>query len=258
MSDLFASGLAVREAARAGRFRGLTTGQASGFTQANLVVVPQDWAADLVTFCQANPQATPLLAVGKPGHSELPELGHGIDVRSDLPGYLIHAGGRPTPADDLRSAWRDDLVAIAIGCWFGAEAALAAAGIRMRHRELGIQGPLFRTNRPAVRAGCLHGPLVVSMRPFRTQDVARVIAITAGLPQAHGAPLHQGDPAALGIVPGQTPDWGEPLACGPDEAPLYWGCGLTALAALSACGPPWFATHAPGRMLVTDCEECAA
>lgn len=258
MSEPLQSGTAVRQAVRAGRFRGLTTGHAPGFTQANLVVLPWAWAADLVGFCKTNPFATPFMACSRPGDPALPELGEGIDVRTDLPGYLIHVNGRSTPITDLQAVWRDDLVAIAIGCWFSAEAALEAAGIRLRHKELGIQGPLFRTTWQAVPFGRLHGPLVVSMRPFQATDVARVITITAGQPRAHGAPLHQGDPATLGILRTKAPDWGEPLACEPDEVPLYWGCGLTALAALLGCGVPWFATHAPGRMLVTDRQDCAA
>ena len=38
----------------------------------------------------------------------------------------------------------------------------------------------------------------------------------------------------------------------PGEVPLYWGCGLTALAALERSKIPLFITHAPGAMLVTD------
>lgn len=257
MHASYPTGLAVRQAAREGRFRGLTTGQAPGYEQANLIVLPQDWASDLVAFCQANPLATPLLAAGQPGDPALPALGQGIDVRSDLPGYVIYSGGRPAPADDLRAVWSADLVAVAVGCWFGAEAALDAAGVRMRHRELGIQGPLFRTNRPATPAGRLSGPLVVSMRPFQADDAERVATITASLPRAHGAPLHRSDPKPLGILRTDVPDWGEPLSCAAGEVALFWGCGLTALAALLDSGVPWFATHAPGRMLVTDRKGCA-
>lgn len=251
-SELFRTGAALRAAVRAGLFDQLTTGQAPGFEQANLFVVPHGWADDLAGFCLANPAATPLLAVGRPGEPALPQLGADIDVRCDLPGYLIHAHGVSTRAADLMNSWTSDLVAVAVGCWFGAEAALETAGIRLRHREQGLQGPLFRTGRPAIPFGRLHGPLVISMRPFQTADVSRVAAITAGLPRAHGAPVHHGNPGALGIDPAAAPDWGEPLSCEAGETALFWGCGLTALAALLASGVPWFATHAPGRMLVTD------
>ena len=38
----------------------------------------------------------------------------------------------------------------------------------------------------------------------------------------------------------------------PNEVPIYWGCGLTALAVLERSGIPLFITHAAGSMLITD------
>lgn len=244
----------VRAAARRG-FRGLTVGRAPGHVQANLVLLPECFAAEFGAFCRANPTACPLLGVSEPGSTALPDLCRALDLRTDLPGYLVHDAGTTRHVDEIASCWREDLVAFAIGCWFGAEAALKAAGIRLRHVELGIQGPLFRTDRPTVPAGRFGGPLVVSMRPFATQDVAEVAAITARLPHSHGAPLHQGAPADLGISDPDHPDWGEPLRPLPDETALFWACGLTALAALQAAELPFFITHAPGAMLVTDVKE---
>lgn len=249
------SGLDLRRAARAG-WEGLTVGRARGFVQANLVVVPVDWAEDFAAFCRANPRACPLLAEGRPGDPCLPALGADLDLREDLPAYLVHEAGRaPRRLTTLRADWRADWTPFAIGCWFGAEAALAGEGIRLRHVELGLQGPLFRTGRAAVPAGRLRGPLVVSMRPFARGDVPRVAAVTARLPRSHGAPVHAGDPAALGIPDPDRPDWGEPLRPEPGEEAVFWGCGLTALAALQASGAPLFATQAPGAMLVTDLLE---
>jgi uncharacterized protein YcsI (UPF0317 family) len=252
---MFEAPRTLRLAARQGAFTGRTVGRARGFVQANLVVLPAAEAEAFVAFCAANPIACPLLAVGAPGDPRLPGLGEDIDVRADLPAYLLHRDGVPTQVADLHATWRADSVAIAIGCWFGAEAALAAAGVRLRHVELGLQGPLFRSNRAAVPAGRFAGPLVVSMRPFALADVPRVIDITARLPRSHGAPIHAGDPAVLGIHDPASPDWGEALLPEPGEQTLFWACGLTALAALEAAGLPGFATHAPGCMLVTDLPE---
>lgn len=256
MSDMrrAESGHAVRLAARAG-YAGLTVGRAPGRVQANLVLLPQAFAADFEAFCRANPTACPLLAVGEPGAVSLPVLGQDIDLRTDLPAYLANIHGVEHRLNDLASCWRDDLVAFAIGCWFGAEAALKAAGIRLRHVELGIQGPLFRTNRRAIEVGRFQGPLVVSMRPFADRDVPQVFAITSRLPRSHGAPVHQGDPAELGIADPDHPDWGEALRAEDGETALFWACGLTALAALHAAELPFFITHAPGAMLVTDLQE---
>jgi uncharacterized protein YcsI (UPF0317 family) len=253
-AQLRETGRDVRLAARNG-YRGLTTGRAPGFRQANLVLLPAGAAPEFEAFCRANPIACPLLAVGQPGVPALRVLGADIDLRTDLPAYLVHETSSVRRVAEIASCWRDDLVAFAIGCWFGAEAALKAAGVRLRHVELGIQGPLFRTNRAAVPAGRFRGPLAVSMRPFATGDVPRIVEITARLPLSHGAPVHRGDPAELGIGDIDHPDWGEPLRPEPGETLLFWACGLTALAALEAAHLPFFITHAPGAMLVTDIEE---
>jgi uncharacterized protein YcsI (UPF0317 family) len=257
MSRARETGKDVRWAARSG-YAGLTVGRAPGYVQANLFVLPSRHSHDFEAFCRANPLACPLLARSEPGSWTLPDLGDDLDVRTDAPAYLVHEHGEARRVPEVASLWREDLVAFAIGCWFGAEAALKAAGVRLRHVELGIQGPLFRTDRNAVPAGPFRGPLVVSMRPFAMADAPRVKAITSELPLSHGAPLHEGAAADLGIRDTERPDWGEPLALLPGETSLFWACGLTALAALQAAELPFFMTHAPGAMLVTDLTEKAA
>ena len=42
--------------------------------------------------------------------------------------------------------------------------------------------------------------MVVSMRPFAPADAIRAIAVTARCNKVHGAPVHFGDPAAIGIA----------------------------------------------------------
>jgi uncharacterized protein YcsI (UPF0317 family) len=250
---MIASPAALRAAVRDGRFAGLTTGHAAGHVQANLAVLPADAADEFVAFCRANAGACPVLAVGAPGDARLAALGADLDVRTDLPAYWVYRDGRRTDTvRDIRPLWREDFVAVAIGCWFSMEDALLRAGVRLRHVELGIQGPLFRTARDTVRVGRFGGPLVVSMRPFAASEVATVRAVTARFARVHGAPIHEGDPGPLGIADLATPDFGEPIALAPGDVPLYWGCGLTALTALERSGVPLFITHAAGAMLVTD------
>jgi uncharacterized protein YcsI (UPF0317 family) len=243
----------LRRAIRNGCFHGITTGHASGYVQANLAIVPSEAAEEFVAFCEANFRSCPVLAVGRPGEPNLPSLGIDIDVRSDLPAYRLYRDGvHIETRANILPLWRSDHVAVAIGCWFSMEDALRRAGVRLRHCELGIQGPLFRTNRPAVPVGRFGGSLVMSMRPFMRDHVAIAKEITGRFPRVHGAPLHEGPALALGIADLMKPDFGEPIDILPNEVPLYWGCGLTALTALQASGIPFFITHAPGAMLVTD------
>jgi uncharacterized protein YcsI (UPF0317 family) len=243
---------ALRQSIRSKAHRGLTTGYARGFVQANLVVLPACYRDDFLGFCEANAAACPVLGISEVGDPSLPELGHDIDVRTDLPGYRVYREGRLSDVcDDIIERWRDDLVTVAIGCWFSMEEALLEAGVRLRHVELGIQGPMFHSSLAAQSHGVMHGEIVVSMRPFLRSELPQVRAVTARFPSAHGKPLHEGDPAVLGISDMSLPDFGEVLQPIEDEVPVFWGCGLTASSALQNLGID-FMTHAPGKMLVCD------
>lgn len=248
------SGYQMRLAARSG-FAGTTGGRAPGFVQANVFVLPESHADEFEAFCLANSAACPLLGRSNVGATTIPALGHDMDLRCDLPAYLLHEGGMCLELPDLMVHWRDDFVAFAVGCWFGAEETLVRAGIAMRHRDLGLSGGLYRTNRAMVRTGIFCGPLVVSMRPFVFADVDRVKALTERMPLSHGAPIHVGDPSALGIRSLSSADWGEVVLPEENEIALFWPCGLSALAALQTAGLPIFVSHAPGAMLVTDLKE---
>ena len=147
---------------------------------------------------------------------------------------------------------RDDMVAFLIGCSFTFEHALVAAGIPLRHLECGDGVPMWVTNRECVPAGTFRGPLVVSMRPIREDQVERASDISARYARAHGAPVHAGDPAALGIRDLSTPDWGDPTEVRDGEVPVFWACGVTPQAVLAEVRPELAITHAPGHMFLTD------
>jgi uncharacterized protein YcsI (UPF0317 family) len=83
-------------------------------------------------------------------------------------------------------------------------------------------------------------------------DAIRAIQITSRFPGIHGAPVHFGDPAAIGIRDLGAPDFGDAVTIGPDEVPVFWACGVTPQSALRAAGLPLAITHRPGCMLVTD------
>src|SRR3954449_12971253 len=88
------NGAAVRVACRAGSFAGPTPGLALGYVQANLVVLPRDWAFDFLLFCQRNPKPCPLLDVTEPGDPEPRGVAPGADLRTDLPAYRVWEKGK--------------------------------------------------------------------------------------------------------------------------------------------------------------------
>jgi uncharacterized protein YcsI (UPF0317 family) len=247
------SALAVRQACRSGTLSAHTSGLASAHVQGNLVILPREHAADFLRFCQANPKPCPLLGVSEAGDPALPALGDGIDIRTDLPRYRVWRNGElvdePT---DVRALWSDDMVSFVIGCSFTFEHALMAEGIVLRHVEQGRNVAMYRTSVATSPAGPFHGPMVVSMRPLRAADAIRAVQITSRFPGVHGAPVHIGDPALIGIRSIGDPDYGDAVEVMPDELPVFWACGVTPQAALAAAKLPFAITHAPGSMLVTD------
>ncbi len=94
--------------------------------------------------------------------------------------------------------------------------------------------------------------MVVSMRPMREEFVAKAIEITAKYRRAHGAPVHVGDPAALGIKDINKADFGDDPEIRPGEVPVFWACGVTPQMALQRAKPDFVITHAPGYMFITD------
>lgn len=259
LSQADAHAYSIRLQIRQGLNTGTTSGLVPDHLQANLVILPASHAGDFVAFCHANRQACPLLAVSRPGDPSLPSLGYDIDIRSDVPGYRVFRRGEPTvEVGDIAALWRDDLVTCAIGCSFTFEAALMAAGIPLRHVTEGRNVAMFETDRATVGVGPFGGPLVVSMRPLIPADAARATAITARFENAHGAPVHVGDPAALGIANLARPDYGEAVRVAPGEVPVFWACGVTSQRAAEAADLPFFIAHAPGKMLLTDLRHPAA
>ncbi len=242
----------VRARCRRGAFTDATAGVAPGHVQANLMIVPRDAAFDFQLFCQRNPKPCPLVEVLEAGVFE-PRSAPGADIRTDLPGYRIYRDGVLVDEPiDITAAWRDDLVTFLIGCSFSFEAALMADGIPLRHVRQGRNVAMYRSTIDCMPAGRFHGPMVVSMRPVRAADVARAVEISGRYPDVHGAPVHIGDPGALGIEDLDRPDYGDPVTIEPGELPVFWACGVTPQAVAAAARLPFCITHAPGKMFVTD------
>lgn len=244
---------AIRGAIRAGRFLGVTTGVAPGYVQANLVILPADWAGEFADFCAANPKPCPLIGQSAVGEPRLPDLGRDIDVRTDIPRYRVFRDGREVAeVTDIHAQWRDDLVAFALGCSFSFEAALLEAGVPIRHIEQGRNVSMYRTGIDTVPVGRFRGKLVVSMRNFTVPNAIRAIEVTSRYPRVHGAPIHFGDPAAIGVADIMRPEFGSGPDIRPGEVPLFWACGVTPQSVIEDARPPFCITHKAGHMLITD------
>lgn len=249
----FANAHAARLAYRAGLCVDTTVGVAPGHVQANLVVLPQDLAAPFKLYCQRNPQPCPLLGCTDPGDPFLPALGEDLDLRTDLPRYQVWRNGElAAQPSDVRDVWRDDLVGFALGCSYSFDDVLGSAGVHLRHLELGVNPPLYQTNLDTIPADPFRGKVIVSMRPLQPRDIIHAVQVTSRFPHAHGAPIHLGDPAMIGIDDLARPFGGHVLELQQGELPVFWACGVTPQTAIRAARPSFCITHWPGAMLVTD------
>ena len=243
----------IRRLVRAGEWAGTTVGHAPDYVQANLVVLHRELAYDFLLFCQRNPKPCPLLEVTELGSSQITHVAAGADLRTDLARYRIFRHGELIEeVGDISDYWTDDMIGFLLGCSLTFEGALQKASIPVRHLEIGSMVSVYTTNIECTPAGCFSGPMVVTMRPIPGRLVSKAVTITARHPISHGAPVHIGDPAAIGIADLSRPDFGDPVPIYEGETPVFWACGVTPQAVAMRTRPALMITHAPGYMFVTD------
>lgn len=243
----------IREIVRRGEWTGPTRGIGLGYVQANMAIVPRSDAYDLLVFFQRNSRAFPVLDVTEAGDPEPRIMGPGADLRTDLPRYKVFRQGELTEeVSDISDLWRDDFVALLIGCSMTFEGALLANDVPLRKLEENSGACMFRTNIPMRPAGRFRGPLVVTMMPMPVDRAIRAVQITSRFPAGHGAPIHIGDPSLIGIQDVQKPDWGRTPTIKPGEVPVFWACGGGLTPAAMEAGLEIMITHGTGCTFCTD------
>ncbi|WP_423896160.1 putative hydro-lyase [Candidatus Pelagadaptatus aseana] len=244
----------LRQQIRAGSHQTNTSGYCPGYVQANVAILPKDWASEFLQFCQRNPKPCPVVATStKPGDPIITDAAADFDIRTDVPSYRIWENGEMSgEVSDIGDYWRDDLVTFLLGCSFSFEEALIADGLEIRNITEGKNVPMYDTTIACRATERLHGNMVVSMRPFKPADAIRMIQICSRFPDVHGAPVHFGDPEAIGIHNIDSPDYGDAVTLKAGEVPVFTACGVTPQAVIMAAKPPFCITHSPGCMAVTD------
>ena len=180
-------------------------------------------------------------------------MGEGGSICSDIPRYRVYEHGVFTKElTDASEYWKEGYVGFLIGCSFSFEEALMREGIEVRHIAQGRNVPMHKTNIQTVKAGPFEGPMVCSMRPMTPENAQKAYDITVKMPNVHGAPVHMGDPAQVGVADVMKPDYGEAVDIYEGEIPVFWPCGVTPQAAIENAKPPIVITHAPGHMFITD------
>lgn len=244
---------AVRRAARENRWPGSTRGAAPGQVQCNIVILPGADAINFAAWCKLNPSVAPVIARTQPGNPFLPDLGEDLDLRVDLPSYRLFEHGKDIgEVDDIRALWQPDWQGFAFGCSFSLEDALRARGVPLEYEHRGFGGAIYLTNVMTEACGPYAGPLVVSMRPIAETYAENAVALCQRFPSLHGAPVHVGDPAAIGIDLNQPLQSLGDISVLPGETPVFWACGVTTQYVIQRARPSSAITHVSARMLVTD------
>ncbi|OOF96822.1 hypothetical protein ASPCADRAFT_506420 [Aspergillus carbonarius ITEM 5010] len=259
-----------------------TAGYSPGTLQANLLILPQKHSQDFHNLCLRNPVSCPLLGISTtPGNPtqitpspciQTPDF----DLRTDCPLYRVYKHGKciATKKPDLLDVWpspspnntpeaqeqveETDYTAFLIGCSFSFESALCAASLTPRHHTTATIVAMYRTSIPLLPSGIFTGAhCIVSMRPYREEDIDRVREITRPYLATHGEPVDWGWDAVqrLGIRDIQDPDFGDVQRFEVGEVPVFWACGVTPQMAIEAAGEKidgLVFAHEPGHMLVTD------
>jgi uncharacterized protein YcsI (UPF0317 family) len=231
------------------RHTGTTRGLAMGYVQCNLAIVPQALAFDFLLYCQRNARACPVLEVCDPGSAEPRQLAPGAYLRTDLPKYSVYERGARRDVADIRALWRPELVAFLIGSGITFDAALERAGVPThRHRWV------LNSKIPTVPAGRFKGDMVVTMRWLTPQQAITATQVSSRFPHNHGAPIHVGDPAAIGADLGNPLFGGEVGAMPEGLVPVFWACGVTPQQAALEAKVELLIAHAPAHGFITDLE----
>jgi len=245
----------LRQLIRKRKWTAPTSGAASGYLQANLVMLPAEQAFNFLLFCVRNPKPCPILDVLEAGRAE-PIIAPGADLRTDLPRYKIFEKGEfKTDAEEVSGYFTENMVSFLLGCSFSFENAMLAAGLPIRNMEEGKNVSMYITDKRCLPAGPFSAPLVVTMRPMTPEQAVRAVQVTTRFHLTHGAPVHLGDPEKIGIRNLAKPDFGDPVTIRPAEIPVFWACGVTSQLAATSVPLARVITHAPGHMFVSDLRD---
>jgi uncharacterized protein YcsI (UPF0317 family) len=237
----------ARLAMRRGEWTGPTKHTVPGYAKCNLVVLDRSEAYDFLLYCVRNPKPCPIIEVTDPGDPEPRLCAPGADLRTDLPRYAIYRRGeREEDRTEILDLWTNDSVAFLIGSGMTFDDPLERAGVPK------TQTWVLNTALETVPAGRYSGPMVVTMRLMTPAQAVIASQLTARFTMSHGAPIHLGDPRAIGADL-ERPIVGPPLERIPEgKTAIFWACGVTPQSVALRSRPSLMITHAPAHSFVTD------
>ena len=145
----------------------------------------------------------------------------------------------------------DDMVTFYFGCSFSFEKRLLSAGIPIRNIEEGKNVSMYTTNISCFEAGPFSCNMVVSMRPLPENFIDKAVNETLQMDFAHGAPIHIGNPADIGIEDLHSSETiGDTVTLRVDDIPVFWACGVTSGHAVGSASKHAFPLYLTPRQIV--------
>lgn len=241
-----------REIIASNHYQGPTAGIARGYLQANLVILPSRVADDFLDFARLNAKPCPLLEILPAGIQSIEKVAS-ANVATDFPMYRVFRNGvEPIECPSILDIWQDDWVSFLIGCSYTTDQLLEDNGMVLQHVQHNTTVAIYETSLKTKATEYFSGPLAVSMRAIKADEVDLAIAITQDYPLAHGAPVHYGDPSLIGIKDITQPVFGEYYPLEEDEVPVFWACGITPQLCADRAKISIMITHKPGHLLICD------
>lgn len=105
----------IRMKIRTGEHSGPTSGISGDKVQANLAILPKEYAFDFLLFALRNSKPVPIIEVLEAGEFTS-RYAQNSDIRTDVPLYNIYKKGKLTnTVSDIKDEWQDDFVTFLIG-----------------------------------------------------------------------------------------------------------------------------------------------
>lgn len=150
-----------------------------------------------------------------------------MSFRTDLSTYKVYKDGIfDHIAYDLTDFDWQNMVAFYFGCSFTFENKLLSAGIPVRNIAEGKNVSMYTTNIQCNEVGPFTCNMVVSMRPLPSSAIDKAVNETLQLDFVHGAPIHIGNPAIIGIDDLHS-TIGDTVPPREGDIPVFWACGVT-------------------------------
>ncbi len=241
-----------RKKIASGEFASATAGYCKGYVQANMLVIPKQYADSFEEFAKQNNKAIPVLEVIRDSyHTKI--LADKANLLNELPSYNIFKDGKYIESvKSIEEYYTEDLVFFLVGCSFTFETSLIDANISLRHVNEQKNVAMYDTNIKLKDVDMFSGNMVVSMRPIIKHRVSDACVVTSHFPNMHGGPIQVGYPEMIGIKDVSKPDYGEFVGVNEDEVPVFWPCGVTPENVLKQVKLPFAITHSPGHMFISD------